>query len=470
MKMLRLRRSLRVRLLLGTLFWIAASILVAGWGLGSLFRQHVSDQFHAELTSQLDQLSAQFTLDAQGRPQLTLALGDPRLSRPYSGYYWQIDQMADSVSARPAAVGQLRSRSLWDHVLALPADILNDGATHQHRAMGPQGQVLGVVERSVRIEDSPDGQARSFRLMTAANEQLMLAPVARLNGLLWLALGVLAAGLMLAAVVQVRVGLAPLRALQSALAKVRQAETQQLEGAFPAEITPLIDDFNKVLAHNADVVARARNHAGNLAHALKTPLSVLANAADAAQEQSPASAKLAQLVSDQVAIARQQVNYHLSRAQVAASTRLPGAKTAVPPVVDGLVRAMCHIHAERQLTLNAGPFAPALGFRGEAQDLQEMLGNLIDNACKWAAQRVDIQARRHADTLVITVDDDGPGLAADQHDRVMQRGVRADEQVPGSGLGLAIVDDLSRLYGGQVTLADSPLGGLRAVLELPALV
>lgn len=469
MKLLRLRSSLRVRLLVGTLFWIAASILVAGWGLGSLFKQHVSDQFHADLTSQLDQLSAQFTLDARGQPQLTLALSDPRLTRPYSGYYWQIDPLADSATARPAAVGQLRSRSLWDHVLTLPADTLNDGATHQHRVMGPQGQRLGLVERSVRLEDSPDGQARSFRLMTAANEQLMLAPVARFNGLLWLALGVLAAGLMLAAVVQVRVGLAPLRALQSALAKVRQAETQQLEGEFPTEITPLIKDFNKVLAHNADVVARARTHAGNLAHALKTPLSVLANAADAARAQGPATAQLAQLVADQVAIARQQVNYHLSRAQVAASTRLPGAKTDLQPVVDGLVRVMRRIHAERELTLTAGPFAPALGFRGETQDLQEMLGNLIDNACKWAAHRVDIQARRNTDTLVITVDDDGPGLAADQRARVLQRGVRADEQVPGSGLGLAIVDDLARLYGGQVTLADAPLGGLRAVLELPAL-
>jgi signal transduction histidine kinase len=468
MRLLRLRRSLRVRLLVGTLFWIAASILVAGWGLGSLFRQHVSDQFHADLTSQLDQLSAQFTLDAQGRAQLTLALSDPRLTRPYSGYYWQIDQWADSATARPAAVGQLRSRSLWDHVLALPADALNDGATHQHRVMGPQGQMLGVVERSLRIEDSPDGRARTFRLITAANEQLMLEPVARFDGLLWLALGILAAGLMLAAVVQVRVGLAPLRTLQSALGKVRQAETQRLEGAFPMEIMPLIDDFNKVLAHNADVVARARSHAGNLAHALKTPLSVLANAADAARAQGPATAQLAQLVSDQVAMARQQVNYHLSRAQVAASTHLPGAKTAVQPVVDGLVRAMRRIHAERQLTLTAGPFAPALGFRGETQDLQEMLGNLIDNACKWAAHRVEIQAGHRADNLIITIDDDGPGLAADQRERVLQRGVRADEQVPGSGLGLAIVDDLARLYGGQVTLADSPLGGLRAVLELPA--
>ncbi len=146
------------------------------------------------------------------------------------------------------------------------------------------------------------------------------------------------------------------------------------------------------------------------------------------------------------------------------------SKTALQPVVDGLVRAMRRIHAERQLTLTIEPFAASLGFRGEAQDLQEMLGNLVDNACKWAIHRVDIQARRNAETLIITVDDDGPGLAVEQRDRVMHRGVRADEQVPGSGLGLAIVDDLARLYGGQVTLTDSPLGGLRAALELPALL
>jgi signal transduction histidine kinase len=468
MNLLRLRRSLRVRLLVGTLFWIAASIVVAGWGLGTLFRQHVAAQFHAELTSQLDQLSAQFTLDDQGRAQLTLALSDPRLTRPYSGYYLQIDQLADSTGTRPADRGQLRSRSLWDHVLALPADALNDGATHRHRVMGPQGQMLGVVERSLRIDDSPDGQTRTFRLMAAADEDFMLKPVAGFSGMMWLALGVLAAGLMLAAVVQVLVGLAPLRSLRAALAKVRHGEAQQLEGAFPMEITPLIDDFNKVLAQNAEVVARARTHAGNLAHGLKTPLAVLANAADAARTQEPATAQLAQLVTDQVAIARQQVNYHLSRAQVAASTRLPGARTALQPVLEGLVRAMRRIHAERQLALTAGPFAPALGFRGEAQDLQEMLGNLLDNACKWAAHRVDIQAALSAERLRITIDDDGPGLPAEQRDRVMHRGVRADEQVPGSGLGLAIVGDLARLYGGQVTLADSPLGGLRAVLELPA--
>ena len=163
-------------------------------------------QFHAELTSHLDQLSAQFALDDQGRPQLTLALSDPRLTRPYSGYYWQIDQLADSAGVRPAAGANcVRARSgtmCWP----CPPTRSNDGATHRHRVMGPQGKMLGVVERSLRIDDSPDGQARTFRLMAAANEDFMLEPVARFSGMMWLALGVLAAGLMLAAVVQVLVG------------------------------------------------------------------------------------------------------------------------------------------------------------------------------------------------------------------------------------------------------------------------
>jgi signal transduction histidine kinase len=276
---------------------------------------------------------------------------------------------------------------------------------------------------------------------------------------------VLGAGLVIAALVQVFVGLAPLRALRSALGKVRSGETQRLEGDFPAEITPLIEEFNSVLAQNAEVVERARTHAGNLAHALKTPLSVLANAADGREHQ---GSELARLVADQIGVARTQVDYHLARAQAAASTRVPGARTALLPVVEGLVRTMRRIHAERRIELAVLPFPEALSFRGEAQDLQEMLGNLLDNACKWAVRRVELSAQASGATLTITIDDDGAGLAPEQRDRVMRRGVRADQQVPGSGLGLAIVDDLARLYGGRVELADSPLGGLRAVLTLPA--
>ena len=460
-----LRGSLRIRLLAGTLFWIAASILVAGWGLGSLFRQHVATQFHAELRTHLDQLTAQLTLDDQGRPQLTLPLSDPRLSRPYSGFYWQIDRVADTAGNGASATGLLRSRSLWDHVLAVPPDAPVDGEIHRHSVVGPEGKMLGMVERSVRIDDARDGKPRTFRLITAADESLMSEPVSRFSGVLWLALGALGAGLVIAALVQVFVGLAPLRALRDALGKVRSGETQRLEGDFPAEIMPLVDEFNSVLTQNADVVARARTHAGNLAHALKTPLSVLANAAGSKEHE---GSELARLVGDQIGVARKQVDYHLARAQAAASTRMPGAKTPLLPVVDGLARTMRRIHAGRQIELTVHPFSESLSFRGEAQDLQEMLGNLLDNACKWAARNVEVSARSSGATLTLTIDDDGAGLAAEHRDLVVRRGVRADEQVPGSGLGLAIVDDLARLYGGQVELADSPLGGLRAALTLPA--
>lgn len=461
-----LHGSLRIRLLAGTLFWIAASILVAGWGLSSLFRQHVATQFHTELTSHLDQLTAQFTLDEQGRPRLALPLSDPRLSRPYSGCYWQIDLVSDIGGSDSVIAGQLRSRSLWDHVLVAPPGMLADGEIHQHRILGPEGKMLGMVERSVRIDDTPDGKPRTFRLIAAADESLMSEPVARFSGILWLALGLLAAGLILAALVQVFVGLAPLRTLRNALGKVRSGETRRLEGTFPDEVTPLIDEFNSVLAQNAEVVERARTHAGNLAHALKTPLSVLANAANSGKDAE--HSELARLVVDQVAIARRQVDYHLSRAQAAASSRMPGAKTPLQPVIDGLARTMRRIHAERQLELTIQPFPESLSFRGEVQDMQEMLGNLLDNACKWAKRNVELNARGNGTTLTFTIDDDGSGLAVDKRDAVILRGIRADEQVAGSGLGLAIVDDLARLYGGQLELVDSPLGGLRVVLTLPA--
>ena len=458
-----LQKSLRLRLFAGTLFWIAASIIAAGWGLGNLFQRHVEAQFHAELKTHLDQLTAQLTLDDKGLPTLALPLSDPRLSRPYSGCYWQIDEIKADASA---ASGLLRSRSLWDHVLAVPPDTPANGEIHQHRIVGPEGKALGMVERSVRIDDTPDGKPRSYRLIAAADESLMTEPVASFSGALWLALVVLGIGLVLAALVQVFVGLAPLRKLHAALGKVRSGETPQLDGDFPAEIMPLVDEFNTVLAQNAEVVERARTQAGNLAHALKTPLSVLANAATSAN---PQQNELARLVVDQVDTARKQVDYHLTRAQAAATTRMPGTRTPLLPIIDGLVRAMQRIHAERALELRVQPMPETLAFRGDAHDLQEMLGNLLDNACKWASHRVEINAASNGDQLLITFDDDGQGLAAEQRESVIQRGVRADEKVSGSGLGLAIVADLTQMYGGGVVLQDSPLGGLRVVLTLPGL-
>ncbi len=457
------RHSLRIRLLVGTLLWVVGTIFVAGWGLGNMFRQHVEAQFHAELRTHLDQLTAQLSLDTQGRPQLAMPLSDPRFARPYSGYYWQVDEVGEGVAGTTAL---LRSRSLWDVVLTLSSDALVKGDIHVHHVVGPQGKLLGLVERSVRFDDSPDGKPHSLRLLAAADADLMLEPVSRFKGALWLALSVLGVGLVLGAVVQVSVGLSPLRAMRTALAKVLGGEAQRLDGDFPVEVMPLVDEFNSVLTQNAAVVERARTHAGNLAHALKTPLSVLANAAQAKNPQGP---ELARLVYEQIGVARRHVDYHLARAQAAATTRVPGAKTPLRPVVEGLVRVMQRIHVQRDLSIVVVPWTQELAFRGEVQDLQEMVGNLLDNACKWAAHRVELNAYIDGATVTMMLDDDGPGLDVQQRDAVMHRGVRADEQVPGSGLGLAIVDDLAQLYGGRVSLLDSPLGGLRAALTLPGM-
>jgi signal transduction histidine kinase len=234
----------------------------------------------------------------------------------------------------------------------------------------------------------------------------------------------------------------------------------------------LAENFNGVLDRNAAVVARARTQAGNLAHAIKTPLAVMAQAAAI----SPASSvqvadPLATLVQEQVTIANRQIDWHLTRARVAASQGLPGARVPVDPVVEGLLRVMDRVHAARGLRLVHAQRAGAPAFAGEAQDLQEMLGNLLDNACKWAASEVRVQA--HAvwgagvRRLQISVEDDGPGIDEGQRQAVLARGARLDERVPGSGLGLAIVDELAALYGGELKLATGGMGGLRAELHLP---
>ena len=454
----RLRDSLRVRLLAGTLVWILGSIALSGWGLGALIRDHVERQLLAELRTHLDQLTANLAVGKNGNLQLSAPLSDPRLMRPYSGLYWQVDRIASNTV--PPASGLLRSRSLWDHVLEVPPDTVPDGQLHRHRVPGPRGTWLQMIERSIYLSERPD---LALRLIVAADERAMVEPVQRFRGALWVALGLLAIGLVAAAVMQVVVGLAPLARLQRELTAVREGKTQLMSGSFPAEVKPLVDEFNAVLRQNAEVVERARTLAGNLAHALKTPLSVLANAAHAERD-----AELAELIRDQVEVARRQVDYHLKRARSAAATRIPGVRTAVLPIVEGLVRAMQRIHAGRQLELSVRPMEDGLAFRGEEQDLQEMLGNLLDNACKWARRRVELEAKHEDGKLAITIEDDGKGIARERRQAIVLRGARADEQVEGSGLGLAIVDELARLYGGEVRLEDSRLGGTRARLILPA--
>lgn len=457
-------RSLRFRLLAATLVALLLALLLAGALLAGLFRDHVLRQFGATLTAQLDQVTARLEFDASGRPQLDArTLSDPRWSRPYSGLYWQVDELVGgSIQG-----GVLRSRSLWDVALVVRADALADGVVHEHELAGPDGSRLLVVERTVTSE----GSAGQWRLLVAGDLSETEAAVTRFNGVLAVALALLLALLCAVAVAQVAVGLAPLRALHRALASVREGRTQGLEGRFPAEVQPLIDDFNAVLDRNAQVVTRARTQAGNLAHAIKTPLAAMAQAAATAATQAGRAPELAPLVQEQVAVARRHVDWHLARSRAAAAHGVPGARVALEPVLAGLLRVMERVHAARGLSLVCDPIGADCVFAGETQDLQEMLGNVLDNACQWARSEVRIHAAPLAQAqgprLHIVIDDDGPGIDTARRDEVLARGVRLDESMPGSGLGLAITQELTDLYGGRLSLGTADLGGLRVELTLP---
>ena len=275
-----------------------------------------------------------------------------------------------------------------------------------------------------------------------------------------IALAFLVGGLIL-----VRRALAPFRNLRDGLSSVRAGRSRRIEGDHPTEVQPLVNDLNALLEDRERAVARALTTAGDLAHGLKTPLAVLAQEAEQAADEGHHD--LAATLGQQLERMQRQIDYHLARARATATARAaPGVRCAVLPSVEGLVRTMRRLHAARELTIDAD-VSPAHEIRGRREDLDEMLGNLLDNACKWARSRVAISSSIDDSRLVISVDDDGPGLDPSMRAQVLQRGVRADQQVRGSGLGLAIVSDLAELYEGSIALQTSPLGGTRARLELP---
>jgi len=278
-------------------------------------------------------------------------------------------------------------------------------------------------------------------------------------------MGILAIASMIAGLMVVRSVIVPFDAMRRRLVDVRKGTARQLPGDYPSEVQPLVDDLNALLAHSDAVVRRAIGKAGDLAHGLKTPLAILSN--EAQRLRTRGDADLAATLTQQIALMKRQVDYHLAHARAAASGTVTGARASVGESAAGLARTLQRLYAGKKLSIDV-EVSPEHCFLGTREDLDEMLGNLVDNACKYARSRVAIASTLDGRSLEITVDDDGPGLDPSMRDKVLQRGVRADEAAPGSGLGLAIVSDLAGLYGGAIALDTSRSGGLRARLRLPA--
>jgi signal transduction histidine kinase len=283
----------------------------------------------------------------------------------------------------------------------------------------------------------------------------------------------IAAGCLLLGMLQGRRGLASVDRVRTQLADLNAGRERRMNGAYPVEVQPLVDDLNALLDHRERAIERAIAKAGDLAHGLKTPLAVLAHEAECARHSG--HTEIAEAIEQQITRMRRHVDYHLAHARAAASGSTSGARASVRESVDGLTRALTRVYAHRGLSLTSSiadpPSPEGSGATGEVriqrEDLDEMLGNLLDNACKWARSRVTIESTVQDHTVLIRIDDDGDGLPAGMRDAVLARGVRADEAAPGSGLGLAIVRDLAELYGAELRLDGSPLGGLRAELRCP---
>jgi signal transduction histidine kinase len=336
--------------------------------------------------------------------------------------------------------------------------------TRVHYVQGPEDQRLRQIERTVDLGD--EGR---FLVAVAGDAAEIEEDTRGFDFALAITFFVLAAVLLLTTLFQVRFGLAPLKRISQSLAEIRSGTAERLEGRFPDEIAPLARETNELIDANRQIVERARTHVGNLAHALKTPLSVIINEANAR-----GGDPLAVKVREQTEIMRDQVARHLERARIAARASVIATLTDIEPVVTALARTMGKIYQDRDIAIEVEAASDA-HFRGERQDLEEMVGNLVDNACKWAQSRVAIEAvlEPRAElpggrVIRLVVDDDGPGLSPSEREQVARRGQRLDETKPGSGLGLSIVVELAALYGGTLVLGTAPIGGLRAELVLPA--
>jgi signal transduction histidine kinase len=451
--------SLALRLFLSATVWTVLILFATGIVLSTLNRQAVERSFDRRLSVYLRTLVAEVAApEESGGERQPQSLGEPLFELPLSGWYWQVTKLN-------APKPEVRSsRSLWDgglpHLSDMDVPLAADG-TRRSYVDGPEDQRLRLIERTVDLGD--DGH---YLIAVAGDSQEIEEETRSFDRVLVVTFGTLIIALLLTTMFQVRFGLAPLKRISEGLAAIRGGTAERLEGQFPFEIAPLARETNALIEANREIVERARTHVGNLAHALKTPLSVMVNEATAR-----GGDQLSAKVLEQADIMRDQVARHLERARLAARLTVVGGVTDVPPVVSALARTMEKIYHDRGIAIDVEAPTP-VRFKGEQPDIEEMVGNLVDNACKWAHARVSIEvmAETHAGQSVarIVVDDDGPGLDADQREQVTHRGQRLDETKPGSGLGLSIVVELAALYGGSLTLGTAPIGGLRAELVLPA--
>lgn len=439
------RPSLARRLLASSLLGLALLLPAGGVALSFGFRRAVEAAFDERLDAWSQAIVAALAAPDRERPAAA-RLGDPRFERPLSGWYWEARAGGERVAA---------SRSLWDAELAPPGPPPAPGEGGVARAIavpGPRGQSLRALRRTVVLP----GADAPLVVTVAGDDTALRREIERFDALLLAALGGLGVAVLALGALQMRVALRPLRALAAELAAVRAGGRERIGETAPRELAPLAESLNALLAHDQALVRRARDQAADLAHALKTPLTGIR-----AEGEELGGERGARIVAQADTMWR-----HLERRLARApQPAVAGGRTSVAPVLEALAATLRRLHPARTIAIDA---PPELAFRGAREDLEEIAGNLLENACRWARARVAVRVREAHGALTLEVDDDGPGLPPEARERALARGGRLDEGAPGSGLGLAIVQDVAAAHGGALALETSPLGGLRAVVRLPA--
>lgn len=445
--------SLAFRFAVITGIWALLSLAVGGPALSVIFQRSLGKIFDARLEDELDNMTA-----ALFRAEDLGSVENLPFTRVRSEFYWQV--MLPSENG-PEIL--LKSTSLLGPRFSLPIEKVPEAGERVYAndalvdAQNEESRPVRVLYASVLLP----GNAKPYIIAVGVERGKVVAEAGKVQRAVWAGLGLMAAGFVIAVLLILRIGLSPLRRVRAELSAIRSGRARRIDTrSLPSEIKPMAEELNGLLDHNEELVQRARTQVGNLAHALKTPLTVLSNEAKAH------AGGLSQIVMRQTEAMRGQVQRYLARARTAASGLVLGARTEVATVAEAIGRTLLHIHRDDGKRLLAD-IEEGIAFRGERHDFEEMAGNLMDNAFKWAHGTVRITARTEGGDLVMAIEDDGPGLAEDQCERVLKRGERLDESVPGSGLGLSIVYDLAKAYRGSLRLGRSELGGLKAELTLP---
>ncbi|ACT58963.1 histidine kinase [Hirschia baltica ATCC 49814] len=444
-----------------TLTFIMSVLIVvsATLFLGGSYRKETEALLNGELEATIQTLTNALNSDPDGTIVLdqNLLPNDPRFQRVLSGWYYGYLDLDRDLNVQEPVL----SRSIWDG--GLPVDMThieeaytNLGQVFYHNDLDPDDKPIRVALRAVLLPDRETPVA----LFAAINSEAALSAETALRHRLVAVVGLMLSGMLVAIGFLIHHGLAPLRRIRENLDAIRDGRETRLIGEYSTEIEPLVEDMNRVLDHNQEVVDRARTHVGNLAHALKNPIAVLMNETGGDEAYSA-------MVKQHAKAMWQNVDHYLKRAQAAARAEVLGARTEVEPTVEDIAILLERIHRDKNLAVEIDIDEDAV-FKGERQDLDDLVGNLLENAAKWCKRRMRVTIRVKNDQLIVFVDDDGPGLKPAEREIAVQRGQRLDETEPGTGLGLSIVKELAEMYGGSFALDNSPFGGLRAHLILPA--